>query len=99
MKFFSQKYPQKWEVSKNVQNYKKTPIYQKTKTLKNYNFNRIILLMTHQNKPMFAPFIFLLQKQHISSKSGVKNLDLDKSRYIFVQKWVKNHRFGQKLKK
>ena len=28
-------------VSKNVQNYKKSAIYQKPKTLKNYNFNPV----------------------------------------------------------
>ena len=38
MKFFSRLYPLKMGESKNVQNYKKTPICPKVKTLKNYNF-------------------------------------------------------------
>ena len=38
MKFFSNLYPQKSGVSKNVQNYKKSPICQKPETLKNPNF-------------------------------------------------------------
>ncbi len=40
MKFFSRLFPLNSGMSKNVQNYKKMPIYPKFKTLKNYNFNR-----------------------------------------------------------
>ena len=38
MRFFSSLYRLKKVVSKNVQNYKKSPICQKVKTLKNFNF-------------------------------------------------------------
>ena len=31
-----------------------------------------------------------------SSKCGVKSIDLDKNRHVFVQMWGKMHRFGQK---
>ena len=30
------------------------------------------------------------------SKCGVKSIDLDKNRHVFVQMWGKMHRFGQK---
>ena len=42
MRFISRLFPSKKGVSKNVQNYKKSPIYQKPETLKNYNFTPVI---------------------------------------------------------
>ena len=56
MKFFSCLYPQKTGVSKNVQNYKKSAVCPKPKSLKNTKFD----VVHYPRKPMisipFSPF-------------------------------------------
>ena len=37
------------------------------------------------------------ENKRVSPKCGSKTIDLGKSRSIFAQMWVKNHRFGQKV--
>jgi hypothetical protein len=41
------------------------------------------------------PFV-CVRISRFSSKCGVKSMDLDKNASIFVQKWGKKYRFGQK---
>jgi len=76
MRFFSSLYRLKKVVSKNVQNYKKSPICQKVKTLKNYNFNP---LFPPQKRDIRSASFSMVQNKFFSPNSGLK-----------VQIWTKN---------
>ena len=52
-------------VSKNVQNYKKSAIYQKPKTLKNYNFNPVFPLGKAIGKNPVFPVLELIEETTI----------------------------------
>jgi hypothetical protein len=76
MRFFSSLYRLKKVVSKNVQNYKKSPICQKVKTLKNFNF---IPSFHPQKRDIRSASFSMVQNKFFSPNAGLK-----------VQIWTKN---------